>query len=68
MIEIVMLSLLALAITACFFPFQYFNAAKLAKKLEIPQDSVLRRHFLTHLRHEDALVSMALEKRLAKIR
>jgi|GEM_PF-1388730 len=69
MIEIIALCLLTLAITACFFSlFQRFIAAKSAGKLKIPEDSVLRRHFLTHLRNEDALLAAELEKRLAKAR
>ncbi|MGZ8158593.1 MAG: hypothetical protein ACXWT4_07265 [Methylobacter sp.] len=67
MIEIIALTLLATAIMACVFPlFQQYNAAKLAKKLTIPADSVLRRHFLTHLRTENELLAAELEKHLAK--
>lgn len=67
MIEIIALCMLALAVMACVFPvFQQYNAARLAGKLNIPGDSVLRRHFLTHLRNENALLAAELEKRVAK--
>jgi hypothetical protein len=66
MIEIIALSLLALSIAACFLsPSQQ----KLAlDSLHVPEDSMLRRHFLTHLRAEDARLAAALEKRLARAR
>jgi hypothetical protein len=67
MIEIIAVSLLAAAIVYYGLPlFDRYNAAKLAKELEIPGDSVLRRHFLTHLRHENKLLAAELEKHLAK--
>lgn len=67
MIEIIALGLLALAMSTCVFSlFPKFKAAKLAAKLHVPEDSTLKRHFLTHLRYEDALLADELEKRLAK--
>ncbi|MFZ2452538.1 MAG: hypothetical protein CTY16_19325 [Methylobacter sp.] len=67
MIEVIVFCLLALAITAyVFLPSQRSNASKLARELDIPEDSVLRRHFLTHLRYEDPLLATELEKRLAR--
>jgi hypothetical protein len=60
---------LALAVVAIIFaPSQKSAAAKLAAKLHIPEDSMLRRHFLTHVRHQEPLLADALEKRLAKAR
>ncbi|MDD2725495.1 MAG: hypothetical protein PHH59_15925 [Methylovulum sp.] len=67
MIEIIVFGLLALAIAAYFFlPSQRSNAIQLAKELKVPEDSVQRRHFLTHLRTENALIATELEKLLAK--
>ncbi|MFZ2450237.1 MAG: hypothetical protein CTY16_06515 [Methylobacter sp.] len=63
MIEIIALCLLTLAVTACFFSF--FPEANVAK-LQVPKDSMLRRHFLTHLRHENPALAAKLEKQLAK--
>lgn len=67
MIEIIALSMLAAAVMTGIFPlFQQYHAASLARKLSIPSDSVLRRHFLTHLRNENELLVAELEKHLAK--
>jgi len=67
MIEIIALGMLAVALASFLLPvFQQLNADRLAKKVAVPQDSVLRRHFLTHIRTENALLADALEKRLAK--
>ncbi len=63
MIEIIALSLLTLSIAACLF-----SPSGALDQLNIPEDSVLRRHFLTHLRNEDAALAAKLEKRLARAR
>ncbi|ASF46350.1 hypothetical protein [Methylovulum psychrotolerans] len=67
MIEIIIYGLLAVAVAASCFPLiNKFNVAKLAKELDVPEDSILRRHFLTQIRTENASLAAALEKRLAK--
>jgi hypothetical protein len=35
-------------------------------KIVVPEDSTLRRHFLTHLSTENALVAAEIQKRLSK--
>jgi len=64
MIEIVALSVLSLSIAACLF--SSFQQKSVLDKLHIPEDSTLRRHFLTHLWAENLLLAMEVEKRLAK--
>jgi hypothetical protein len=63
MIEIIALCVLTLAVAASFF--SCFPAAQ-AVKLHVPEDSMLRRHFLTHLRYENPSLAAKVEKRLAK--
>ena len=62
MIEIIALGLLTLAVTASFFSCFQTNVAN----LQIPEDSMLRRHFLTHLRHQDPSLAAKVEKSLRK--
>jgi hypothetical protein len=59
MLEVVVFFLLVFAIAAwggLFTVFKSFQKAEAAKqsaaKLKLPEDSVLRRHFLTHLKSE----------------
>ena len=63
MIEIIALCLLTLSIAVCLF-----SPSGMLDQIKIPEDSTLRRHFLTHLRNEDASLAAKLERRLAKAR
>ena len=67
MIETIVFFALAIAGAAYFFlPSERSVASKAAKQLKVPEDAILRRHFLTHLRYENPLVAVELEKLLAK--
>lgn len=68
MIEMIMLFVLIFLVLLFLQPLlQNYQITKLAETMDIPQDSVLRRHFLTHIRYQNALLADALEKRLAKV-
>lgn len=66
MIEILSMVAGCCGCRSCFPLINKFNVAKLAKELDVPEDSILRRHFLTQIRTENASLAAALEKRLAK--
>lgn len=75
-----LLSLLALALVAYYFRSKILSTPLVAKltgnffsshseelsKIVVPEDSVLRRHFLTQLSIENALVADEIKKQLLR--
>lgn len=66
MIEMIALGLLFVAVMAGVLPLiQDYSLTKRAAQLPVPQDSTLRRHYITELRNQNARLAAAVEKRVA---